>query len=225
MWAGLVSICRKGKALKSLITNISYLQLFLTYRSYTSMVPVTVVTEGGETDEFCAHFSSWPLIDLSLAQRTERLRLEQEKRYEVAFPSSRGTAVSMVYCNCVDVVCVLLFVHYTCPHFFPLPSHFHSYPLSLLPHTSLHLTPPTHLTPPHLPLLQVYQLVEGRRKQVSLEQYGFFFSAGIYLISQKGEVNFLWVGKEAGSCEDAVKKALVQLADLDHQGIVVSAGV
>eukprot|EP00731_Ephydatia_muelleri_P029522 Em0021g45a len=44
------------------------------------------IAESGETDEFCAHFSSWPLIDLSLAQRTERLRLEQEKRYEVALP-------------------------------------------------------------------------------------------------------------------------------------------
>lgn len=69
----------------------------------------------------------------------------------------------------------------------------------------------------------MYQLVEGKRKQVPLEQYGYFFSGGIYLISQKGEVNFLWVGKEAGSCEDAVKNALVQLADLDHQGKVVSA--
>ena len=62
------------------------------------MVPITVVTEGGETDEFCAHFFSWPFVDLSLAMNTEHLRLEQEKRYEVIYPSSRGTAVS------VDVV-------------------------------------------------------------------------------------------------------------------------
>ena len=58
---------------------------------------------------------------------------------------------------------------------------------------------------------------------MSLEQYGHFFSAGIYLISQKGGVTFLWVGKEAGSCEEATMKALVQLADLDPRGIVVSA--
>lgn len=57
-----------------------------------------------------------------------------------------------------------------------------------------------------------------------LEQYGHFSFAGIYLVCQKGEVTFLWVGKEAGSYEDAVKKALVQLADLDPRGIVVSAG-
>lgn len=76
------------------ISHCLYLQLFLTYRSYPSVVPITVVTEGGETDEFCAHFSSWPLVDLSLTQSAELLKLEEEKSYEVVFPSSRATTVS-----------------------------------------------------------------------------------------------------------------------------------
>ena len=71
-----------------------YLQLFLTHRSYPSVVPITVVTEGGETDEFCAHFLSWPLVDFSLTQGAEHLKLEEEKHYEVVFPASRGTTVS-----------------------------------------------------------------------------------------------------------------------------------
>ena len=70
------------------------LQLFITQRNYPKHNPVTIVTEGGETWQFCAHFEWWLDVRLELSPLAERLRLGSEvNEPEINYPAIGQTKV------------------------------------------------------------------------------------------------------------------------------------
>lgn len=72
----------------------SHFQLFIVQKHYPKWTPVTVVTDQFETEEFTAHFPSWPWVDLQLAQRSDKLRLPFIKAPNLSYPATGQTKVA-----------------------------------------------------------------------------------------------------------------------------------
>lgn len=85
-----VSYCKQDEK----ITPLEITELFITQRSYPKHTPVTIVTEGGETWQFCAHFEWWLDVRLKLSPQAERLRLGSEvNEPEINYPAIGQTKV------------------------------------------------------------------------------------------------------------------------------------
>lgn len=65
------------------IQHITYMQMFVDQCSYPAWTPVTVVIQDGEVWEFYSHFSSWPFVDLRLAEKSFALYLPVVKEPDI----------------------------------------------------------------------------------------------------------------------------------------------
>ncbi len=70
-------------------------QLYISQNNYPKWTPVTVVTEGVETQEFAAHFSSWSWVDLSKGQRSSELCLPDVRPPLVTYPATGQIKVTV----------------------------------------------------------------------------------------------------------------------------------